>query len=357
MKIVGVDVGTGNLVSATQNDKNTDVISMRNMFLPISSDFINSSDISNTKLDYVEFKNDEGEIESVFILGEDAYKFGNIFGKEVKRTMSRGVISTKEIDAIDVITLMMQKLVGTTDKGYCVYSVPAESIDEKMPPVLYHERVFGKIFNTLGFEAKPINEGMAVIYNECKNDNFSGIGISFGAGLVNIACAYKGTPVLTFSLVRSGDWIDRNVGDSLGIIPNRITSVKENNLDLMNPGKGHKKDKRIREALSYYYGSLIEYVLNKIVEKFNEDSDGLYIEDKIPIIISGGTSKPIGFIDLFKDVFSKVHNFPYEISEIRLSSDQLNAVALGCLSYANMDKNKILDKKDDKTIDDKIYSK
>lgn len=362
MKVIGVDIGTGNLVSAAKNKNKIDILSIRNMFLPISADIINSSEISNTKLDYVEFKDDDGDVESVFILGEDAYKFGNIFGKEVRRTMSRGVISTQEIDAIDVITLMVEKLTGTLkDKdGYCVYSIPAESIDDKMPPVLYHERVFNKIFKTLGYESKSLNEGMAVIFSECKDTNFSGIGISFGAGLVNVACSYKGTPVLTFSLTRSGDWIDKSVGDSLGIIPNRITSIKENNLDLMNPSFGNKKERRIREALSYYYSNLIEYVLRNIVEKFNENSDGLHIDEEIPIIVSGGTSKPEGFLELFQEVFDNVRDFPYTISEIKLAKDQLNSVAIGCLEYAMWDKGikeelEKPKKKEEIDLDTKIY--
>ena len=96
----------------------------------------------------------------------------------------------------------------------------------------------------------------------------------------------------------------------------------------------NKKERRIRSAIGFYYTTLIEYVLKTIVNKFNQDADGLDINETMPIIVSGGTSKPAGFIDVFKDVFKTIKDFPYEISEIRQAKDPLNAVAEGSLIYA-----------------------
>jgi len=336
-----VDVGTMFAVSATKTGENkVELKRMRNAFLPISLDVLSTAEISNTELDYVESKDEEGNTEAIYIVGEDSFKFANIFGQVVRRPMSRGVISSIEIDAIDVLTLMMEKMIGKSRGGFCVYSIPANPIDVNVAPIIYHEKVFGKIFGSLGYESKPINEGLAIIFSECQKENFSGISISFGCGLTNVCCTYKGTPALTFSVARGGDWIDNNSAESLGIIPNRVTSVKERGLDLENPSTGTKKEKRIKEALYFYYISLIEYVLSCIIGKFEENSDGLQIDEKVPIVVSGGTSLPKGFIEIFKQVFSKFKDFPYEISEIRHANDPLSAVATGALIYATWSKRK-----------------
>ena len=315
---------------------------MRNMFLPIDPELLTTSEVANTDLDYAESKGDDGEVDNIYILGEDSFRFANIFNKDVHRPMAKGVISPKEIDAMDVLTLMCEKLTGTTKKGKIIYSIPAAAIDVDIPPVLYHERVFGKIFASLGFESKPLNEGMAVIYSNCSEEKFSGIGISFGAGLTNIACAYKGTPTMTFSVSRGGDWIDKSVAESVGIISTRVTSVKEKDLDLLNPVSKKRKERQVREGLSFYYEDLIRYVLTIITQKFDSDSDGLNIEEEIPIIVSGGTSIPKGFIEMFRDVFSKQKDFPYEISEIRRAEDPLSATAIGCMMYAYWENKKNL---------------
>jgi hypothetical protein len=339
MNIVGFDAGTMNLVSAKNlPDKKIEIRSMRNMFLSVEPGLITSSELSDSNLDYVEAKNEEGEIETVYILGEDAYRFSTIFGKSVRRPMSKGMISSREIDAIDVLTLMVDKLVGKTNDGYCIYSIPAVPIDVDGPSVLYHEKVFGRIFQVLGYKSKPINESMAIVFSECQKEKFSGIAISFGAGLTNVACSYKGTTTLAFSINRAGDWVDLNTAESIGVLPTRVTSVKERDLDLINPFTGSKKERRVREALTFYYTNLIDYVLDVFVKHFNTASEGLQVEESIPIVVSGGTSKPLGFLDLFKDVFSKKKDFPYKVSEIRQARDPLTAVATGCLIYALWEK-------------------
>ena len=343
MKIVGVDVGTMNIVSAQQVNKDKiETNNMRNMFIEISTDVINAQELSNTKLEYVIAHDDNGEIETAYIIGEDAFKFAQIFGKDVRRPMSKGVISTQEIDAVDVLTLMMEKLISKGRKdGTVIYSIPAQAVDIDTPPVLYHEKVFGKVFESLGYKSKPINEGMAIVYSNCADSQFSGIGISFGAGLTNVCCSYKGTTTLSFSVSRGGDWIDQSVADSLGISKARVTSIKERDLDLVTAFVGNKKEKRVREALQFYYSNLIEYILKVIVKYFNQQSQGLNINEDIPIIISGGTCLPKGFVDLFKEIFSKSKDFPYTISTIRQATDPLSAVAVGCLIYGLWENKKI----------------
>jgi len=349
MKIIGVDIGTMNIVSSCMNaeENQMQIDTMRNMFLPVSSDVLETNELIDTQLDYI-IQKDDNEKDQVFIIGDDAFKFSQIFGNEIKRPMNKGVVSAGEIDAIDVLTVMIERLSGRCkDKGHAVYSVPAEAIDIKTPPVLYHEKVFNRIFKTLGYSSKPINEALAVIYSECRDSNFTGIALSFGAGLTNICCSYKGQPTITFSVSRGGDWIDQNVAQSVGVVNSRVTNVKERDLDLMNPKVGKKREKRVREALVFYYEDLIEYVLTHFIKQFNQNIDMLDIDEDIPIIVSGGTSKPKNFVELFRKVFNEEKDFPYDISEIRQAEDPLIAVSKGCLIYGLWD-NKKIDSKEPK---------
>ena len=342
MKKIGVDIGTMNIVSShmIEEENQMQIDTMRNMFLPVSTDVLETNELTDTQLDYVIQQDDDGN-DQVFIIGNDAFKFSQIFGSEIKRPMNKGVISAGEVDAIDVLTVMIERLAGRSGSdGYAVYSVPADAIDVNTPPVLYHEKVFNKVFKTLGYKSKPINEALAVIYSECRQSNFTGIALSFGAGLTNVCCAYKGQPTITFSVSRGGDWIDQNVSASVGVVESRVTNVKERDLDLTNPSIGKKKEKRVREALVFYYEDLIEYILKYFIEQFNENADGLSIDEEIPIIVSGGTSKPKNFVELFRKVFDEESEFPYDISEIRQAEDPLIAVSKGCLIYGLWDSKK-----------------
>lgn len=317
----GLDIGTMNIV-LSRSDR-SEVQITRNVFLPVKEDEISISDLSD--INYI--KSESGNI---YIIGEDAFRFANIFSKEVSRPMEKGLISPKEVNAIDVLTMIVRNIIGKTKKqdAYCSYSIPSQAIDEGRS-VIYHERVFGKILGSLGINHSPVNEAAAIIFSECSKEKFSGIGISFGAGMCNIALMYKGIEAGKFSTSRSGDYIDRSVAESLSIIPNRVTSIKERFLDLTINPYDDKKNGRMIEALQFYYDSMINYTIKKMVEEFNKNID-IDIEEPLPIIVSGGTSLPNGFIELFKTVFSK-YSFPIKISEIRRASNPMTAVSRGLL--------------------------
>jgi hypothetical protein len=321
---IGLDVGTMHLCCARSDQD--DVNMMRNVFLKLDEDEVSISELSD--INYV--RGDDGEL---FIIGSDAFRFANIFGQQISRPMESGLISPKEIYALDVLTLMLKQLIGELRdvEAYCSYSVPAEAIDEGRS-VIYHEKIFGQMLSTLGINHTSVNEAMAIVYSECAKEKFSGIGISFGAGMANCAISYKGIEALKFSTARAGDWIDKNSAESLGMVPNRVTTVKENKLDLTDPlasKEKNKKSKRVLQALYHYHDALINYTVKKIIHEFNETVD-IEIDEAIPIVVSGGTSLPKGFIALFKDILNK-YELPFEVSEIRPAKNPLTAVANGLL--------------------------
>ena len=175
-RVIACDIGTMNLVLAEQKGDKAEFSTIRNMFLPLDKDQISMAELSS--IDYVESE------EHIFIVGADAFNFGNIFGKNVKRPMSKGLISSSEIDSLDVLALIIEKLVGKTTDGKCIYCVPAPSIDTQNN-IVYHEGVFKRIFTNLGYQAESMNEAMAIIYSQCQDDQFTGLSFSFGAGMVN----------------------------------------------------------------------------------------------------------------------------------------------------------------------------
>lgn len=319
---IGLDIGTMHLVCSRSDLPDARIT--RNVFLKVDKDNISLSQLSN--ISYV-----EGQDGELFIIGSDAFEFANIFGAAVSRPMEKGLISPKEIAAIDVLTLMIKSLIGETkDKEvYCSYSIPAAAIDEDRS-VTYHENVFARILNTLGVNYTSVNEAMAIIYSECAKENFSGIAISFGAGMANIAISFKGIEALKFSTARAGDWIDKMVAADLDMVVNRVTNIKEKYMKLTgNVDVKNKKTKRVLEALFYYHKALIDYTVKRIIKEFDEKVD-IEIDDPIPVVIAGGTSIPEGFVSLFKSVIS-ASELPFEVSEIRRAKNPLTAVSNGLL--------------------------
>jgi hypothetical protein len=170
---------------------------------------------------------------------------------------------------------------------------------------------------------------MAIIYAETAADGFSGLGISFGSGMCNLALAVSGVEGMVFSVARGGDWIDAGAAKATGSTHSRMCALKEKGFDLMAP------EGREQEALALYYKSLIEYCIDQTTREFIKIKDRFALPKAIPIVVSGGTSLAGNFLPFFEQVFAKKRRkFPFEVSEIRHASDPLNAVARGLLIQA-----------------------
>lgn len=320
----GLDVGTMTIILSRNDKKQSSVL--RNMFLRLDDEKIDIDEIAG--LNYI--------IENgrKYILGEDAFKMANMFNAEVYRPMEKGLISPKEIDSIDVLAILIKTLFGKIAKSkesYCSFSVPANPIDSDRNTI-YHRKVFERILDeTIGTKAKACNEAMAVIYSDCEKSNFSGISVCFGAGMSNVCVSYMGVEVLSFSTSKSGDWIDKNVSSNLDIRQNRITGIKEKklNLSLGFSNEKNKKVKRILEALTHYYGEVIDYTIKMMVNRMEQKFD-LEIDEKMPIVVAGGTAMVPGFLEVFA---TKLMNYdlPFDVSEVRMAKDPQYAVSHGLL--------------------------
>ena len=323
----GLDVGTMNLVAAKEGAEGISFTRMRDAFVSVpkrAQKMMKMSDIS-----YIE------QDDHLLIVGDNALDMSIFLGQNfpLRRPLQDGLISPGEIDSIDVLTFMLKEILGepAEPNEYCYFSVPANPIDVQRDTV-YHEGVFTKIINQLGYEAIAGNEAEAIVFSECASDGFSGIGISFGSGMTNICLVLKAMNCMEFSLARGGDWIDKGASTSIGKSQPQITEIKESGVDLMNPKN------RDEEAITFYYKKLITYAIDGIAKQFMMSGNNFSANQELPIVLSGGTSKAINFVPLFESVFNRKRNrFPVKVSEVRHAKDPLNSVAKGLLIQARQE--------------------
>lgn len=325
---VGLDLGTMNIVSARRKSpQGVRTQSIRDAFLDLDQDAKRMLRLSQVK--FIEREDD------VIVVGDDALQMAAMFDKEARRPLSAGLISSSEVDSLEVLGILVRSVLGEPieEDEVCYFSVPASPIDSPRDTI-YHRKAFERIVEECGFVGYPSNEAMAIIYAEAAKDGFSGIGISFGSGMTNVALSVKAMSAMEFSLSRGGDWIDKGAAQSVGATQSRMCTIKEKGLDLMDPSQGDPKQLREREALTFYYQDLIDYALQHVAKQFKAHCK-VELSDPIPLIVSGGTSLAKGFLELFEKVFKKHRRrFPIKVSEIRQASDPLSAVAHGLLVQA-----------------------
>jgi hypothetical protein len=325
---VGVDIGTMNIVSARHEGGELKTRRVRDAFLDLDPEAKKSLKMS--KVDY--FAPDWSD--SLIVIGDSALNLANLFKREVRRPLAQGLISAGELDAQRILYWLLENVldIPVTENEHCYYSVPADPIDMPGQDTVYHTEVFRTILKNQGYTPHPLNEAMAVIYSQCADTGFSGIGISYGSGMCNIALSYQTMMGMSFSIARGGDWIDNHAAKAVGSTSSRMLSIKEKgDFNLMSPPKGNREV----EAISLYIRSLIHHSLEKIATRFKTERSTMDLPEPIPFVLSGGTTKAQGFLELFKDEFERVRkHFPIQISEVRVAKDPMTAVAEGLLVLA-----------------------
>ncbi len=331
---IGFDPGTYNLVCCKRNEKGDFVYKREvNAFLsvPLESDFVfNMMKMAGVPLIHREDAN------VAYALGEAAVNMAYTMNQlELRRPMKDGCVNPKEQDAFQIMNIMVHSLLDEVknDKEILCYCVPANAINEETDAD-YHQKIIEAIFKAFksekGFtvDARPINEGMALVYAELKEKMFTGIGVSCGGGMVNVAFSLFGAPVFTFAIVNSGDWIDKQsaqaTGESIAYINKTKTKIDLNK----------EPNNLVERAIMTQYQLMIEKTVIGIKKGLeNNKEKNAKLDAPIDFIVAGGTSSPPGFDKLFEKLLREA-KLPVEIGKVIRPADPLFSVARGCLIAA-----------------------
>jgi hypothetical protein len=330
---LGLDVGTSFLITAKENNSGVEYKEFRDAFYRLKAPTAFAGKMLEKGLANLSyFKDTDG---SYVVVGQDAIAKAIERNQSASRPLFRGVISPREPDARRVLKFILTQLVGKPSKEgeVLLYSVPAEPVDQSDEDFNtgYHEDCLRQDLGELGWNAQPLNEAEAICYSELGNDEYTGISLSFGAGMVNVCVMSSGDPVIKFSTTKSGDWIDRMAGQSTGQTDSVVQVEKENGNFII----GQEADNAILSAVSAYYVRLIDYTVKHLAARLASSKDLPKFTDAIPVVVSGGTSRAKGFVDAFTKRLAE-SDFPVKVKEVRHAQDPLRAVARGCMIAATM---------------------
>jgi hypothetical protein len=322
-KAYGLDIGTSRMVSIKQDDQTG--ADQLNAFIAVSEtqflrDMLVKSHMAHTKIK-----------DEIAVLGYDALQFANIFNSEIRRPMKQGLITSEEIYAIpvmkEIINLVLPRATEMAQPLCFSVPAPAQGFETGL---VFHEGTLKRYLMGLGYKARSINEGMAVVVSELADENFTGIGISMGAGMCNICFSFLSVPVLVFSIARGGDDVDTSVARMMHETVNRVRVIKEESLDFSRTPKSN-----LENALIIYYEDLILTLLTTLSGLLSRAEKLPRLNNAIPIVLSGGTCLPNGFIVKFGQILKEVP-MPIAISSVRLAHDPLRATARGALISASV---------------------
>jgi len=319
----GLDVGTSRIVVARKTDKKYHYESQLNAFVTLPHSKLTESLMLQENV----FHEVQGS--EIIVVGNDAQKFAEVFHVETRRPMLNGVLNPNEPHSLAVEQRIITKMIGrAASPGQKVFfSVPAPTAQGE-GSIAYHEASFRQILTELGYDAHPISEGLAGGFGELGASNYTGIGVSCGSGLCNVCLAVLSLPVISFSVPKAGDFIDSRAAVATGELATRLRGRKEESFQL----NGFSGD-RVQNALTVYYEDVIASLVEALRANLSSSARLPKLDQKIPLVLSGGTAMPKGFLDRF-DKALRATELPVQLSEIRLSPDPLNSTARGALMAA-----------------------
>ncbi len=325
---IGLDVGTGFIVGASYgNGTKMRFNSVRDAFMSIDKSKFNPVIFNKNKLSYIDME------DKIVIVGNDAMEFARLFNSSAQRPLSNGVINPKEKSSApilrEIFSNIIKDLVKKEDETL-IFSVPGLQIGNNNFNVNFHSMTIEALCKYFNVKAIPINEAYAVAISELGIDQVTALSFSFGAGLVNACLTFKSINVFEFSIDKSGDYIDDRASKDSNESESTVCHIKENELDL---SKDPFSVSDVERALIFSYREVIKNTLNEVKKAFLNNNK-VKLTDDIPIVLSGGTTKPKGFKELFEEELKNT-DLSFKVSKIITAENPLTAVAKGCLIWAN----------------------
>lgn len=316
---VGLDIGTSRIVVA-DGTPGSESRSQLNAFVSVPSSEMAENVLKQRGMVY------ERNCKNLYVYGNDSDFFASFLDTDARRPMQYGLLNPQEMMSQQMIQKIIEMLVPRARKGEVLcFSVPGKG-EGANGNLVYHEAMLKSFLQSLGYKAKAVNEGQAVVFSELQDENFTGIGVSFGGGMCNVSVSFMSLPMITFSVPKSGDYIDRNVAEVLGERnTTRVRLFKEENLDLSRP----PRDEMTR-ALHIFYEDVLQTLIDRLRMEFSQSSQLPKIDRPMKVVLAGGTARPAGFLQKFEQMLRAEGDFPIEIADVRMAKDPLTTTANGC---------------------------
>ena len=322
---LGLDVGTSRIVVARKAGQGFQYQAQLNAFVNIPYQRMTESVLQKENVPHVV------DSSQIIVHGNESEALANFLQVDTRHPMSRGFLNPQEPDNLGRLSHIIETLCGRPDgKPLVCYSVPAAPAGEA-ESLTYHEATLRQVLESLGYRAKSIPEGLAVVYAELEDSNYTGVGISCGGGLCNVCLSYLSVPVLSFSVPKAGDFIDTSSAAVVGDRATRVRAIKEESFHF----NGHFAQK-LHQVIAVYYDDMIRALNDALGEQLSKCRGLPKLARPIPLVLSGGSALPGGFRERFENLLNE-RELPISFSEIRMAESPLHSTAKGALIAALID--------------------
>ncbi len=183
--VIGLDVGTSRVVAIRESNGQRTARSELNAFLAIPWSGMAEASLRRESIPYLV------RDRQIIVIGNESARLADLLGRELRRPMTRGMLNPDEPESLELLRAILRTVLepDATAGAKVRFSVPSPPLDGEST-LTFHEASLRQILADLGYpDSAGVNEGVAVVYSELHDSNYTGIGISFGGGgAVSVRC-------------------------------------------------------------------------------------------------------------------------------------------------------------------------
>ncbi|MFT4964606.1 MAG: pilus assembly protein FimV, partial [Halobacteriales archaeon] len=315
----GLDIGTDRLRAVWGDPGSPSFEEQVPVALPVDESDLMASNRSPEDLLTMEF---EGQR---YVVGSDAVAVAEAVGRDPESLLETGHLSEKGWNReafASLVAATLGPLEGPADR--LCYTTPGAPIDTTVDTEAHREAVAGVLSN-LGYDATPVSEGLAVIYDGLAGENLTGLGIAVRTDTTSVCLAYYGVPVLVFSIAQGAAWVEEKAAETTG--QTAETAARRREEFVLDP-MADQDD--LGNALGKAYDELVETVLDAVVSEAGQGDvrEGV----SVPIVL-GGDGAVAGLEALF-GARADGTELPFSITDAMLAADPARATSRGSLAAA-----------------------
>lgn len=281
--------------------------------------------------------------DDLVLMGNEAVDYAELFQVHAHRLLPGGIIPQADPLARQILGSLVDALLpASSEPGeLCCLTLPGNYSQrpKSMNRVL---EFFTRLVKLRGYTPQILSDGMAVILSELAAENFTGIGISFGAATCDVSLAHCGIQIAHCTIERGGHWIDQELARKAKIYKwdcrgdkyldvNGCTQAKEQSDCSLT--RVRDEDEKLLAGL---YRDLVTSVLKQAAKAFANSPRLSDISQPIELVCAGGPTGIAGFEALLNHALSAAPPLP-AIKDVRVTEDAQLTIARGCLISAELE--------------------
>lgn len=271
------------------------------------------------------------------LMGDDAVDYAELFQIQAQRLLPGGIIPQVDPLARQILASFVEALLPEPIESgeLCCMTLPGNSVD-RLPSKNRELEFLTRLVRLRGYTPQILSSAMAVILAELVHENFTGIGISFGAATCEASLAHCGIELAHCTIERGGHWIDQEMArktkaykwDCHGekyLDVNGCMLTKEQSVCSLTQVHGGDE-----ELLAELYRDLVTHVVQEAAKCFGKAPRIQDVPQPVSVVCSGGPARIAGFDALLNHALDG-SAFPVAIKDVRLAVTSDLTVARGCL--------------------------